>query len=280
VKRDHVTAGDARRRSGGTHGAAISAVRATTPLFLASIRAQQGLDEVSFAWFLETPVETVLALERGNASGMPPWPELERIAKRWLALSGVDPSPFIAELAVITSEQTTGPARSSGPRIRAPRRVSRLGSGALQKVLQRVGFARSAEGPEPVRQAPKPIRSIRSGFGHLAAFAQRARRPSPDQETPSEAEKPRRDRHRAFGGWVRWAVAVIVLSIISWATGSGTSVVAQAVRELPPAHQAFQSISDFFAVQFAPVRAGHKWIEVSDPHSRRGDKLRIGPRSD
>jgi hypothetical protein len=60
-----------------------------------------------------------------------------------------------------------------------------------------------------------------------------------------------------------------------------TPGVASAFAALPaPASRAFRSISDFLAIQFAPVRAGHRWIEVADPRSRRHDKLRIKRQSD
>ena len=38
------------------------------------------------------------------------------------------------------------------------------------------------------------------------------------------------------------------------------------------------SFVQYMHVQFAPVREGHRWIEVDDPRSRRGDKLRISGR--
>ena len=36
------------------------------------------------------------------------------------------------------------------------------------------------------------------------------------------------------------------------------------------------SVGQYMRVHFAPVREGHRWIEVDDPRSRRGDKLRVG----
>jgi hypothetical protein len=42
-----------------------------------------------------------------------------------------------------------------------------------------------------------------------------------------------------------------------------------------PFSAAVNSASAYFQEHFAPVRDGFRWIEVSDPRSRRGDKLRI-----
>lgn len=78
----------------------------------------------------------------------------------------------------------------------------------------------------------------------------------------------------------RWAALVVVIGVLA-TTAAQTKVFAAAFSKLPaPAERAVRSISDFFAVRFAPVREGHRWIEVDDPRSRRGDKLRIGRHSD
>jgi hypothetical protein len=42
-----------------------------------------------------------------------------------------------------------------------------------------------------------------------------------------------------------------------------------------PFSAAVSSVSVYFQVHFAPVRDGLRYIEVDDPRSRRGDKLRI-----
>ncbi len=65
------------------------------------------------------------------------------------------------------------------------------------------------------------------------------------------------------------AVAVPVVLVLA---GLNSSAVGQALR---PVHRVASDVGDFFKVHFAPVREGHRWIEVRDPRSRRGDKLQI-----
>lgn len=78
----------------------------------------------------------------------------------------------------------------------------------------------------------------------------------------------------------RLALAVGVLVALGTAS-TQTAVVAAAVASLPaPAERAVRSLSDYLAVKFAPLRQGHRWIEVADPRSRRGDKLRTRRHSD
>lgn len=82
------------------------------------------------------------------------------------------------------------------------------------------------------------------------------------------------------GRAARLALAVGVLVALGTAS-TQTAVVAAAVASLPaPAERAVRSLTDYFAVTFAPLRQGHRWIDVADPRSRRGDKLRIGRHSD
>lgn len=78
----------------------------------------------------------------------------------------------------------------------------------------------------------------------------------------------------------RWAAIVLIAAALA-TTATRTTVVAGAISKLPaPAERAMRSISDYFAVRFAPVYEGHRWIDVENPQSRRGDKLRIGRHSD
>lgn len=78
----------------------------------------------------------------------------------------------------------------------------------------------------------------------------------------------------------RWAALVLILASVVTAA-SQNQVVAGALFNLPaPAERAVRTLSDFFAVRFAPHQEGHRWISVEDPRSRRGDKLRIKRHSD
>lgn len=74
------------------------------------------------------------------------------------------------------------------------------------------------------------------------------------------------------GGHPKWLMMAVVVTVAMVMAGLNTSAVGQALR---PVHRVASDVGDFFRVHFAPVREGHRWIEVRDPRSRRGDKLRI-----
>lgn len=105
------------------------------------------------------------------------------------------------------------------------------------------------------------------------------------ESAPPDVAMPVRQAFRfAFGlppsRAARWTTIALIAAAIG-TTATQTTVVAGALSKLPaPAERAVRSISDYFAVRFAPLYEGHRWIDVEDPRSRRGDKLRIGRHSD
>ncbi|MCB1522188.1 MAG: hypothetical protein KDJ37_16680 [Hyphomicrobiaceae bacterium] len=253
---------------------------------LAEIRLAQGLDEIAFAWFLETAVETVRALEAGALRQLPPWPETERVVGRWLGLGGIDPRPILASLEIalagyVQAERSVSTVPRSAADAGIPQPPPAAQSIALAGAAVRLPVLRSRRGFN-LQQIAGPWfsgfwLSRRSGF----------RRSAPeglDPTTSGTAPAPQADRPagaRRISARARWALAAAVILATVWSVGRENLVVASVLRELPPpAKNAVRSISDFFAVRFAPSRAGHRWIDVADPASRRSDKLQIGRRSD
>jgi hypothetical protein len=54
----------------------------------------------------------------------------------------------------------------------------------------------------------------------------------------------------------------------------GPAGIRGAISELPaPAARLVRPLVDFVAVRFAPVHDGLRWITVSDPRSRKADRL-------
>ncbi|MGD9785313.1 MAG: hypothetical protein AB7U49_11570 [Hyphomicrobiaceae bacterium] len=78
----------------------------------------------------------------------------------------------------------------------------------------------------------------------------------------------------------RWAIGGLVLLVAAWGIGRETLVVAGAVGETPPARGIVQRVSDYLAITFAPTQAGHRWIDVANPRTRRTDKLQAAVQSD
>jgi hypothetical protein len=60
-----------------------------------------------------------------------------------------------------------------------------------------------------------------------------------------------------------------------------TSVLEAAVSQLPPSvARIMRGAHDYVIVRLAPVRDGLRWIDVSDPRTRRSDKLQTTAQSD
>ena len=60
-----------------------------------------------------------------------------------------------------------------------------------------------------------------------------------------------------------------------------SAVLEAAVSKLPPSITRFvRGAQNYVIVQLAPVRDGLRWIDVSDPRTRRGDKLQSTAQSD
>jgi hypothetical protein len=73
---------------------------------------------------------------------------------------------------------------------------------------------------------------------------------------------------------VTLAVALIVLV-------TQTSVLEAAVSQLPPSvKRLVRGAQNYVIVSFAPIRDGLRWIDVSDPRTRRSDKLQTAAQSD
>lgn len=231
---------------------------------------------------------TIRALEQGAIGALPPWPETARIVSRWITLAGLDPRPALVELdlalrapsrAVHPARQSTAPRSAfsspyaadeldepgesdTGERIAAVARVLANRQGGSYAVPALSSDTATLDGER--RSALTALRSQPSAIFRRIGASLRA----VTQVRPSGAT-----------GWRVGAVLLVMLTL--WGTAVNTTVVAAAVSVLPaPAGRVVRSLSDTVAEWLAPVREGHRWIEVADPRSRRADKLRPTPRSD
>ncbi len=132
----------------------------------------------------------------------------------------------------------------------------------------------------PVRE-PSPAGKAKSFSGIRGVSFRKQNAPATEaSETKSKVPSFRFRLGLPPSRVTRWAT-VAVIAIAIGTTVTQTTVVAGANSKLPaPAERAVRNISDFIAVRFAPNHEGHRWIDVEDPRSRRGDKLRIGRHSD
>lgn len=238
---------------------------------LAGIRRAMGATHSTLAIRLATTPSVIAALESGTLAALPAWPETRRIVDMWVAGAGLDPRPALNALAHVLDPRNSLAALPS-PRTQAstggPQRV-----GPPTSMSPAVGARQNCEHEAPslpfAQRVAERCRVSLAGLGARIGAPVKFRRP--------------------LLGWsfgllpsrmARWAAVVLIVTVIG-TSAVQTKVVAAAISKLPaPAERAVRSISDFFAVRFAPQYQGHRWIEVDDPRSRRGDKLRIDRHSD
>ena len=235
---------------------------------LSGVRKAQGQSEAMLAGRLGTSADVVRALEAGQLASLPPWPETHRIVEKWLADAGFDPRPALVNLERVFAARSSVPAaKPAGPSYRGQSGAAhRHGNGA--KSLSRLSGEVGDTGGRSRRALLSLLRPPRLRLD--AARRALSRRPS--LFSVGFGLPPSRSAR---------ILALVIVLVVLGGTASQTQVVAGALAKLPaPAERAVRSISDFFAVRFAPLRQGHRWIEVDDPRSRRGDKLRIGRHSD
>lgn len=121
---------------------------------------------------------------------------------------------------------------------------------------QRRQTARQAEAVRPaVNASSERLRQIQ------AAIAEGARR------LPIEALNQARERPVRTFYTLSLPLAVLLLTLNPQGIGGAVA---------KPFKSGVAAVQDFLAVTFAPRREGLRWIEVSDPRTRRGDRLVSG----
>jgi hypothetical protein len=203
------------------------------------LRQLLRLSEVDVAWRLKVPVDVIVALEQGEVDRLPPWPITERLVVAYTAMAGIDPRGVLAHLAASVADREQLSYRPRGRA--APGGVKRQGQVA--------------------------------GLSGLHAYLQHVRGSVLEGITSAVAAlRSRLDltRHRRL----QWIVAgLILVSTLALVAPIG-GLQASALRLPPPLAGLMRAISDQLTLAQAPVREGHRWIEVDDPRTRRGDKLR------
>lgn len=205
--------------------------------FFQDLRGALGLTPMQAAQALATRIDILSALEQGQIQALPPWPETCRIVRTYAGFAGLDPRPIlhILEQLSVAAPQPAVPARVRAPRQPRPPLLSNLGSQSAP-ILKAIGGSgrRAADAARNVRR----VVNDHAGRPGMALFT------------------------------VTMGVALILLI-------TQTAVLEAAVSQLPPSMKRFvQGAQNYVIVRFAPVRDGLRWIDVPDPRTRRGDKLR------
>ena len=243
---------------------------------LGGIRQAMGVTQAAMAARLATTPAIVADLESGAFDVLPAWPETRRIVDMWVAGAGLDPRPALASLGLAMEPRN---ALAALP-VTSPR-GNRVPPGSTRQPVHHPSFGGGSGGPDRASEHEGSSRSrpLGAALGAMQrVFSRLSTKNRPPLPQSRSLIKLSVGLPPSRAG--RWAALVVVIAVLA-TTAAQTKVFAAAFSRLPaPAERAVRSISDFFAVRFAPVREGHRWIEVDDPRSRRGDKLRIGRHSD
>lgn len=216
---------------------------------------------------LHTRLAVIDALERGDFRRLPPWPETVVVVSGFTALAGIDPRPVLtairAELETkIIDARIADALPSRSQPSPAPAAASKVTPGwpALQKTI--------AEG----------VASGQRGARVLAKTGIEAASKGMDRVRAAHGNAPQLANVRLPG---RTPVAVslaVTLSLVLMVTFGTSGALQAAVSGLPePISGAFRSFHDYLLHATSTKKNGLVWIDVSDPRSRKTDKL-PGPR--
>jgi hypothetical protein len=191
---------------------------------------------------LRTRPEVIHALETGRPEHLPNWPETVRVVTTYTRMAHVEPHTALDRLRAQIAAQVVLP-EVPGVRDRLVQSGRQLWAGAS---------GRAATAMSRVATAPSSRIFDRANVRNASAVAL------------SRPGEPRR------------MMAIAVMAVLAGVSVAASSSLLQAsVSQLPrPVSGLLLGFSDQVAVLMAPVRDGHRWIEVDDPRSRRSDKLR------
>jgi helix-turn-helix protein len=131
-------------------------LQADVARFFQDLRAAHRLSQTEAAQRLSTRSDVICALEAGDVSGLPPWPECCRVVRTYTGLVGLDPRPILHLLEVLLAAAATAPKpapkRALLPQLKRQQRAgprqqsSDVGGSALKAVSARLkGLLRSSE---------------------------------------------------------------------------------------------------------------------------------------
>lgn len=201
---------------------------------------------------LTTSADVIATLEEGRLRALPHWEETQRVVGGLCAIHRVDPRPILQRIIEQTSPTHVGAPPERGPAV-------------LQRTAPRTFSPTHADRPseKTARRKPAPAKAAK----------------------PPKAPKPRKSwRVRGFGfggGRVLMAVAtpMVLIAGAVWTIQAQPRMLRDAISALPASISApVLAGMDSLAVRLAPRRDGLRWIEVTDPSTRKADKLQVGSR--
>jgi hypothetical protein len=117
------------------HGASVRAAVAGTDIgqLFRELRRCLSLPLPEIARRLESRIDVIQALEAGDVTRLPPWPETVRVVSAYTLLSGIDPRPVLH----VIGERITAEAKT---RMAPPKRAARAGAAPARRGRGSSGF--------------------------------------------------------------------------------------------------------------------------------------------
>jgi hypothetical protein len=225
-------------RNEAPHYVQAAETRTLIARFFIDLRQALRLTVPQAAQFLQVRPEVVEALETGQVEYLPQWQETAAIVMTYTSMAGVNGRPALNAIGGLITylAASAPPIQRSTP------------------VQQPVVRTRSQPNVYPTAN-PSSRNLMRAG----SAIANGARR------LPQEAlNQVRRRPQRAL-----YALSLPLGLLLLMLHSSIFETVAT------PFGSAVRWVSTYFQEHYGPMRDGMRYIEVDDPRSRRGDKLRI-----
>lgn len=240
---------------------------------------------------LMTVPQSIYALERGEFELMPDWSETCRIVIAYTNLAGIDGRPVLAAMSNVVREtaarpQVSGNAYAAGlPRLPQPQ-----GDFAAAEAVERDAYDRDFGGRGgmetglPAAQGQLYGQVYEQAYEDAGdAYGQRGGQHGGQNEGQNAAVAGSKGRRLIGKVKVRpdrvfYALSLPLALLLLLLN---TSILRTVVSYLPrPAAEIVRDLRTYVQVRFAPVYDGFRWIEVSNPRDRRGDKLPIRRQSD
>ena len=262
-------------RLDSAQNAQIAESRALIGQFFIDLRRTLRLTLPQAAEYLQVRPEVIEALETGYVEHLPEWQDTSAIVMTYTSMAGINGRPALNAIgSLIAYFSSVAPARQ-------PSISERLQEQALLQYQPQQPF------PQVQTFQPRPKPAGLPGRSHAVA-----------QAVPREHSQPSRAaRIQAAGNFMRAGSAIAngarrlpqealnqvrrrpqrALYALSLPLGFLLLMMHSSIFETVsrPFGSAVRWVSSYFQEHYGPVRDGLRYIEVDDPRSRRGDKLRI-----
>ena len=253
----------------------IAESRALIGQFFIDLRRALRLTLPQAAEYLQVRPEVIEALETGHVEYLPDWPDTSAIVMTYTSMAGINGRPALNAIGQLISYLSSFapvqslPATSEYASAHVPAQAYSPPQAQGQPFPRSQPLPRSEprslpgnpasppRGRQPARQASVQAANFMRAGSAIANGAKRL---------PQEALNQFRRRPQRALYAVSLPLGLMLLMLHSSIFETVSKPFGSAVRWA----------SSYFQEHYGPIRDGLRYIEVDDPRSRRGDKLRIG----